>query len=212
VTIDSDDLEMRKRPGALVLLDGAANVDAELRLLHARRDVGVRLGIDVGIDAQRNRRFAADRRRHLVEQIELGSGFDVEGENALAQGVRHLVARLADAREHDRSRVGSRPPGAEQLAPRDDVEPTTFASEETQHREVRVRFDRVAHEVWRRGERFVEDVVVATQRRRAVDVARGADFGRNLLERYVLGAELAGLIGEVIHQSSVTATMLEGWL
>src|SRR5262245_43436481 len=46
VTIDTDDFEMGERAGALVLLGGAANVDAELRLLHSRRAVGVRLGMD----------------------------------------------------------------------------------------------------------------------------------------------------------------------
>ena len=64
----------------------------------------------------------------------------------------------------------------------------------------------------RRRERLVEDAVVAPQRRQAVDVARRADLGGDLRERHVLGAELAGLVVEMVHHSSVTATMFEGKL
>ncbi len=89
---------------------------AELVLRLAGGDLGVRLGIDVGVDAQGDAGGAAEARRHLAQRLELGLRLHVEAENALAERISHLGARLADAGEDDPVRRHAGRPRAAQLA------------------------------------------------------------------------------------------------
>ncbi len=102
-----------------------------LRLLHPGRDVGMGLRIDVGIDAQARpapcRRACAATRSSSVE---LAGRLDVEHEDAVAQRVRHLVACLADAREHDLRRVGAGRRARKSSPPETMSKPAALAGEE----------------------------------------------------------------------------------
>ena len=80
---------------------GAGDGDAELVLGLAGGDLGVAAGVDVGVDAERDRRGAAELGRDLGERDELGLGFDVELADAVPERERHLGAGLADAGEDD---------------------------------------------------------------------------------------------------------------
>jgi hypothetical protein len=82
-------------------------VDAELRLLLARADVGVGLGIHVRVHPQRDRRLAADLAGDPVDVRELLLALDVEEQDALLERVGDLFVVLADAREDDLLRVGA---------------------------------------------------------------------------------------------------------
>ena len=56
MTIDAFDLQIRQRRGAAVNLRRALNVDAELIVAQAGRNIRVGLGVNVGIYPYRNRR------------------------------------------------------------------------------------------------------------------------------------------------------------
>ena len=71
--VDAGDVEARELGGAGIDLARAADRNAELVLGLAGRDLGVRLGIDVGIDAHRDADVAALAGRDRRQQLELGS-------------------------------------------------------------------------------------------------------------------------------------------
>jgi hypothetical protein len=79
----------------------AADRNAEFVLGLAGRDLVVRLGVDIGIDAHRDVRPPALRRCDLRQQCELRLGLDVDAENAFVDRQRELGRGLADAGEHD---------------------------------------------------------------------------------------------------------------
>ena len=62
VHVDAGDVEPRQPPRLRIDLAGARQRDAELVLGASRRNLGVGLGVDIGIDAKRDRRAAALRR------------------------------------------------------------------------------------------------------------------------------------------------------
>src|SRR5262249_3797611 len=141
-----------------------------------------------------------------IEHVELGRRLDVEGEYAFPQSVGHLVARFADSRKDDLPRVGARGERAIELTAGDDVETAAFLRESREHGELRVRLDRVANDVWRRPESFVEDAVMPSERCQAVHVTGRADLVGDLRERNPLGAELASLVLEEVHGRTATVT------
>ncbi len=77
------------------------DVDAELVLLQARRDVGVGARVDVRVDPQGDARGAAERPGRGVDPFDLALGLGVEGEDAGLDPDADLLVRLADAGEDD---------------------------------------------------------------------------------------------------------------
>ena len=90
------------------------------------------LGVDVGIDAQRDRRTLAQAAGDVVERLQFGGRFDVEAEDAGSQRGAHFLARLADAREHDLGRIAAGRQHAGQFAAGDDVEAGAEAGEDVE--------------------------------------------------------------------------------
>ena len=100
--VDAGDLHARQLGGARHRPRArAADRNAELVLGLAGRDLGVRLGVDVRIDADRDARGAALAGGDRGQQLELRLGFDVDAENVLVDRERELARGLADAGEHD---------------------------------------------------------------------------------------------------------------
>ncbi len=199
MAVHADDIDMPQRHGFLVGLQGSLYIDAELGLLHSGGNIRMRLRIDVGVDAQRDLRALAERHGDLVEREQLLAGLDVEAADARQQRLLHLGHGLADAREHDLARIAAGLEHARQLAARDDVEAGAELRQHLQHREVRVGLDRVAHEVLMPGQRAVEGVEVARERRARVDVQRRAVAAREFGQRHVLGVQLAAAVLEMVH-------------
>ncbi|MET4835320.1 hypothetical protein ABIF44_004727 [Bradyrhizobium japonicum] len=85
VHVGACDLDARKLCGARIDLAGIGDRNAELVLGLAGRDLGVRAGIDVGIDAHGDARGLAHLGRKPRQQLELGLGFDVEAEDVGGQ-------------------------------------------------------------------------------------------------------------------------------
>jgi hypothetical protein len=144
VAVDADHLEARQPCGMHVGFDRAVMGNAELVALQSGGNVRVRLRVDVRIDADADRRAHLLGQRHLVEHVELGFALDVEAGDAGGEGLTHLGARLADAREDDLPRIRAHGQHARQLTARDDVETAAGLGEHAQHAERGVGLHRVA--------------------------------------------------------------------
>ncbi len=110
---------------------GALDGDAELVLAQAGRDVGVRLGEDVGVDAEGDPGGLACGAGALAEELELGFALYVEEEDVGVEGCVHLPDLLADAGEDDAcERCWGGAADALQLAAGDDVESAALPGEQ----------------------------------------------------------------------------------
>ena len=81
---------------------------AELRLAKPRRDVRVRLCVDVGIHPEPDRKRPTELERDAFHHVELLNVFDVKAPDAGLRGRNDFFATLADAAVHD---VLGRDPG-----------------------------------------------------------------------------------------------------
>ena len=119
VQMQPDDLDAGQPACEVVDLGCLVVGDAELVLAAAGADLVVAPGGDVRVDPQGHRRGQPARGGDLAERDQLRHRLDVELGDPRIQRQDHLVAALADAREHDplgRHAGGERPL---QLAPRD---------------------------------------------------------------------------------------------
>ena len=170
----------------------------------------MRLGVDVGIDAQADARAPAGAACHLAQQLELADAFDVEAEDVDRERALHLGAGLADAGEDDPLRVAAGGEDALELAAGNDVEAAAAAREPLQHRQRRVGLDRVAEEVVAAGERVLVRGERVRHDRARVDVerrleaAREVDGGDALDHEAALAQRDVGRAGEV-HQRDAGA-------
>ena len=185
------------RPGVDVA--GALPRDAELVLGLAGRDLAMRPGVDIGVDAQRDRRDDTGCDGAGRQQFQLGLGFDVEAVDARGEREIHLARRLADAGKHDPGRRDAGCQRAPQLAFGHHVGAGAELAEQLDDGLVGIGLHGVADERVEAGERLAEDVEVACQRRRRIAVERRADRAGDLRQRHVFGAEHAVAIVEMVH-------------
>ncbi len=132
---------------SLVVLQRLFDGDAELVLLEPRRDVGMRLGVDVGIHPQRDPGLCMHLVRCAVNGDQFLARLHVEHENADLERIFDLVAPLAHAGVHDLLRIDACPQRAEQFAARNDVRPGPFLAEHPEHGAVGVGLERKADDV-----------------------------------------------------------------
>src|SRR2546429_6917192 len=98
VHLDAADGDVRHGGGALVDFGDAIEGDAEFIFAPAGRDVAVRSGVDIGIDAQGDRRAHSFSTRDAIDVGELPFALDVEAQDALLERVFDLFLRFAHAR------------------------------------------------------------------------------------------------------------------
>ena len=123
VDADACGLEVGEFGGSAVDVAGALDGDAELVLAQAGRDVGMRLGEDVGVDAEGDLGGLACGGCALAEDLELGFALYVEEEDVGGEGCVDLPDLLAYAGEDDaRKGCGSGAADAFEFAAGDDVE------------------------------------------------------------------------------------------
>ncbi len=197
--VDADDPDARQAGGALVDGAGALPGNAELVLGLARGDLLVRLGVDIRVDAQRDRRGLAQRRSARRQNFELRLGLDVEAVDAGGEREIHLARRLADAGEDDllgRNAGGKR---AAQFAFRDDVGAGAELCQGAQHRLVGIRLHGIAHQRIQPVERLGKHLVVPRQGRGGIAIERRADRLGDVRQRDILGKQDAIAVIEVVH-------------
>src|SRR5918998_1713957 len=102
---------------------GLVDGDAKLAGAVTGRDVGVGLGVHVGVDAQGDTRPLAVAHGQALDVLQLGGRLDVEEQDALAEARHQLVLGLADPGEDYFLRIEPGLHRAVQLAARDDVRP-----------------------------------------------------------------------------------------
>ena len=150
-------------------------------------DFRVRLGVDVGIDAQRDGRALAHGARHLVQRFEFRLAFDIELIDAGLE--RRRAFRLWSCR---RRRTRSCAPGMPAASaffnspPETTSAPAPSLRQRLQHREIAVGLDRKGDQrAFRQG--VGEDAVMALQRRRRIAIERRADARGQLRKIDVFG-------------------------
>ena len=99
--VDAGDLDSRQLRRARIDLARMRDRNAELVLGLAGRDLGMRAGIDVGIDADGDARGLAGLDRKPRQQFELGLGFDVDAEDVGGERGAQFGLGLADAGKQD---------------------------------------------------------------------------------------------------------------
>ncbi len=121
------------------------DLDAELVLAQAGRNIRMRFRKNIGIHPQREPRAHAQRLRPRRQQRQLSLRLHVEQQDSRLQRRVNLPGLLAYAGEdHSLQRLFARPPHPLQFAPADDVEARAKLRQQPQDRQRRVRLHRVA--------------------------------------------------------------------
>jgi len=203
VAVDAGNVQAGQGGGLAVEGQGVLIGHAELVLAQTGGNIGVGVGIHIGIDPQAYRGPLAQAQGHPVEPFQLGGGFHVEAENTGVQGLGHFPFGLAHAGEHHLARI--RPGGQDpaQLSAGDDVKPRTQTGEEGQHSQVGIGLDRKAHQAVpaRRmgGQGFLEFPVGGRQGGPGIDVTGSAEFFGDAGKGHVFRVQLTRPIGEGSH-------------
>jgi hypothetical protein len=184
----------------------AADADAKLVFVFAGRDVLVRVGLDVGVHPDGDRRDLAHLARDFVDELQLRLGLDVEAVNPLLQRVADLLPGLADAREGAFRRVAAGLQHAEKLAAGDDVEPRAPLREQVEHGDVRVCLHGVADEVVQLLQRAVEPREVVADGAGAIDIDGRARPIDDVLDAHVLTEKAALAVFEEMHGGKAAGT------
>ena len=194
------DLEVGQPPCQGESLARQVDVDAELVLLAPGRDLGVRLGVDVGVHADGDVRLHAELARHGIQGFELGRALDVDLADAGFEGRHQLRRLLADAGVDD---AAGRDAGRERtahLAHRHDVGARPHLAEQADDREIAVRLHGVADARVHALHAVSELLPGSPQGAGRVAVEGRADLGRDRGERHAFGMHLAILVGEEAHR------------
>src|SRR6266704_3196624 len=132
--------------------------------------------IDVGIDANSNRRAQIFRARDAIDVFQLRFALNVETVHALIERVFDFLTRFAYAGEGAPGGIAARGEDAMKFAAGYDVEAGSRVTEQLEDRPIRVRFDSVTNQMIQRGERSIESCVMIENCPRAVDVKWRAKF------------------------------------
>ena len=141
VAADADDLELAffRRVAVEALRFDVG--DAKFGLAQARRDIGVRAGVNVRIDAQCDRRPRAEATRDARHALELGSRFHVDATDAARQRELDLRFALTDPREQSLGSVAAGGEHSRELTAGHDVEARAQPREQRKDRKVGIRLD-----------------------------------------------------------------------
>ena len=194
--LDGDAAEVRrtgKQRGRIV--DG----NAKLVFLQTSGDIGMGIGIDIGIHAHGDWRDRTEAGRHSIEPLQLSLGFDVETIDSGLQSAAHLRLTFADTGEHHLRGIPAGGQYALQLARRDDVEAGAETREDIQHAEVGVGLDRIADAVIDSRQGIVESPPVGLQSRPRVDVAGRAVALGDDIQGHLLSRQLVVLVVKEFH-------------
>ena len=196
VDVDAVYGDARQRGGVAVERRRVGERDAELALLQSRRDVRMRLRIDVGIHAEAHRGDLSHAGGNGRQVRELARRFDVEAEDAGRERRLHLRFGLADAGEDDLARITADSDHAGELSCGDDVEAAALSCKKIEDGEVGVRFHRVADQVRNRRECRVEGAIRAFQHRLRVDEQGCSEALGERFERRIFCRERAVRVPE----------------
>ena len=148
-------------------------IDAKLVLRQAGRDPGVRVGPDVGVDAQAHRRHLPHPGGQFVEDLQLGRGLGVETRDPGAQRQADLLVALAHAGIDDALRRETGLQGSADLPTAHTVGAESARGDLREDARVEVRLDGIVHPEGRIAVQLrLHGVQRTTQKRQVVVVER----------------------------------------
>ena len=115
MNVNAAELKMGVMAVAAENLACGLKVHAKFTFCFSGGDMIVRLGIHCRIHAQGNLGYFFEPLRHMVDRIQLRSGFHIKEKNAVAQCVFDFLLGLGYLRRNDFFRRASHPLGAEKL-------------------------------------------------------------------------------------------------
>src|ERR1700749_2678758 len=196
--IDADDFDSVQTACQCIRRARAAPGNPKLRLRGPRRDFGVGLRIDIGIDADRHRRAFVARERDFVQHLQLRLTLDVELMDAGVDAELHLRPRLADAGKHDARRRNAYGQGLLEFTARHDISTGTQARKSLQHREIAVRLYRESNQriFW---QRIGDGAILPLQHRGRIAIEWRADAIGEGRQIDIRGKELVMEIPKAAH-------------
>src|SRR5471032_55240 len=200
VAVDAGHFQVRQLGGRAIGVERVVEGHAELVGLQAGGDVGMGLGVHVGVDPQRYARGLAHGTGHFVQTMQLRNRFDVEAQDVMRQRQAHFVDALADAGEDHLARIAARRQHAQQLAAGDDVETGALARHQVEDGQVGVGLHGVADQGVAAGAGVGVGGEVGQQRRLRVHIGRGAVLLGDGGKRRALGVQHAIYIGKLRHK------------
>ncbi len=197
--VDAGDFYPRQRGGERIDFAGLFPVNAELVVLLAGGDLGVRAGIDVRIDPEGYTGGFPGRNGTLRQGVEFGDQFDIEAQDVRRETGIEFLRLLAYARKHDllRRHAGLQRPG--EFAARNHIGARAQTRERCDNGLVGIGLERIADQRIDIGEGRRKDVVVPLKRGSGIAIEGGADRLRNRAHRHVLGEEFAVPVFEMVH-------------
>src|SRR6185437_7325607 len=107
--------------------------DAELAVAMTGRDVRMRSRVEIGIDAQADRRLNPEPLRDRGDAAQLGTRLDVDHQDIGFERSFDLVVGLADARKDDLAWIGARLETSHPLAGRNYIAAGAQIGEKLEH-------------------------------------------------------------------------------
>ena len=198
VAVDAHHLQPGQRGGAAVAGQRLVVGDAELVVLQAGGDVGVRAGVDVGVDAQAHLRRAARPPPPRCDSSSSSPSLSTLKQRTPACSARRISARVLPTPENTTRRgVAAGGEHALELAARDDVEAAAGPREGLQHGQAGVGLHRVAEQVRPAGQRALVGGQRVEHRALRVHVQRRAELARQRVERAAVEPKFGALARQV---------------
>ena len=197
--MDTDRLQPRLHRHLAIQAARLLERNAEFVDVQSCRDVRVRAGVDVGIDADRHPGTHTSRLRRAVDALQLARGLGVDGFQAELHRPFDLVRRFANAAEHDIGRWKPGPHRQIDFADGVGIDGAAGLVQEAQYCERRVRLHGVVDPMRMRLKRLVQLAVRLPNRLGAVDVERGTMVARDVFERNTIARECIVLSKETDH-------------
>jgi len=178
---------------------GPLDIHPEFVPLFARRGLGVRLGVDVGIEPQGDRPHHPLASRDAGNGIQLGFTLDIEHQHVVVEGEGDFLIGFPHPGEDHLAGVGPRLLHAVQLPSRDHVEARPGGIHHLQNAQIRVGLHRIANHRVHGRESLLNLRQVMQQGPLRIDVERGAVLGRQIGHAGLLAVQLAVLVVKEVH-------------
>ena len=200
VDVDPHDLDPRQPRGLGIDLARPGNGNPELVVIAPRRDLLVRLRVDVGVHPHGDGRDRPHLRRHRGKPGELRLALHVELADPALERHAHLARGLAHPGKDDPVAGHACGLRAQVLAARHHVHARSERRHEPDHGLVGIGLHGVADEVRPPGQRLLEKPEMPGQRGRRIDIEGRTHLRRDVGDRDILGMEDAVTVKEMVHR------------
>ena len=166
------------------------DLNAELALGEAGRNLGVRARLDPRIHSESRARLPPQRQCDFGQKQGFGAGLEVELADSRLETQPHFFARLANAGEDDLVRRDARGERALKLTGGDDVGAQPFRRERREHGGIGIGLDCISDQrIAEPAERLGKASRLLAHRAGGIDIDRRADRSRDLGQRHLLAME-----------------------